>query len=248
MTFDVHTYFLRLPAGLLLGSAVLLAGCSNTGGNYADDAAAGGQAAMTDAGVFANLRELDYIAPTEDARISAGDMLEIKVFQADELSGKVRVDSDGKISLPLIGALPVAGLTPIEVEKRLTTLLGKRYLQNPQVTVLVEEFTNQRVTVEGEVNKPGVYPLEGSMTLLQSIALAGGLADLASADRIVLFRRTGKDVKAYRLDIEAIRDGKMRDPYVHGDDRIVAHRSDSRYWFKEVKSMISGLVYPFNPN
>jgi polysaccharide export outer membrane protein len=58
----------------------------------------------------------------------------------------------------------------------------------------------------------------------------------------VLFRRKGNQMKAYRLDMNAIREGKMRDPYVRGDDRIVAHRSDSRYWFKEVKSMISGLV------
>jgi polysaccharide export outer membrane protein len=223
----------------LVLSSLLLSGCSTTPASSEDTA---GAAAM-DGNLFASLNELDYLAPQEASRITPDDILDIKVFQADELSGKVRVASDGNISLPLIGTLGVGGLTPIEAENRIKGLLGQKYLQNPQVTVLVEGgFTKQRVTVEGQVQKPGVYPIEGSFTLLQSIALAGGLADLASPDRVVLFRRKGNQMKAYRLDMNAIREGKMRDPYVRGDDRIVAHRSDSRYWFKEVKSMISGLV------
>lgn len=244
MTLQLRKLQLHLPVFILLGSFVLATGCSSTPAT--DTAGEGG--AATDNSLFSNIVELDYLAPQEAASVTPGDMLDIKVFQAEELSGKVRVGSDGNISLPLAGSLRVAGKTPIEVENQLKTLLGKKYLQNPQVTVLVESFTNQRVTVEGEVKKPGVYPIEGSITVLQAVALAGGLDDLASPDRVVLFRRAGQQVKAYRLDISAIRNGKLRDPYVRGDDRIVAHRSDSRYWFKEVKGMISGLIYPFNPN
>ncbi|OQX08783.1 MAG: hypothetical protein BWK73_24540 [Thiothrix lacustris] len=230
----------------LLCSSVVFSGCSHTGSVGAAPAGSADTAVM-DANLFANINELDYTAPREAAHITADDILDIKVFQADELSGKVRVDSAGNISLPLIGTVAVGGLTPIAAEQRIKTLLGQKYLQDPQVTVLVEGgFTKQRVTLEGQVQKPGVYPIEGSITLLQSVALAGGLADLASPDRVVLFRRNGQQMKAYRLNLDAIRAGIMRDPYVRGDDRIVAHRSDSRYWFKEVKSMVSGLISPFN--
>lgn len=218
-------------------------GCSS---NTALPTSTGTDGATSAENVFSNLNELDYIAPTEQATITAGDMLDIKVFQADELSGKVRVESNGQISLPLIGAITVAGLTPIEVENKLKAQLGHKYLQNPQVTVFMETFTNQRVTLEGEVNKPGIYPVSGSVTLLQAIAMGEGLSSLADPSKVVLFHRVGNQTKAYNLNVDAIRSGKMRDPYIRGDDRIIIHRSDSRYWVKEVTNTIRGFVSPFN--
>lgn len=192
-----------------------------------------------DPSIFADNKELEYTVANEQVTISAGDMLDIKVFQADELSGKVRVDSNGQISLPLLGTIKVAGLTPIEVETRLKNQLGSKYLQNPQVTVFMEKFTNQRVTLEGEVKKPGVYPITGSVTLLQAIAMAEGLATLADESKVVLFRRVGDKTKAYNLNLGSIRNGTLRDPYIRGDDRIVVHRSDSRYWLRETATILS---------
>ncbi len=213
-----------------------LSACSTTGGSAST--ADGNNDAVT-AQLFSNTNELDYTSSSEQVSIAAGDMLEIKVFQAEELSGKVRVDTNGQISLPLIGALTVAGSTPIEVEKKLTALLGKKYLQNPQVTVFMESFTNQRVTVEGEVKKPGVYPITGAVTLVQAIAMSEGLSGLADSSKIVLFRRSADQTKAYHLDIDAIRKGTMRDPYLRGDDRVIVHRSDSRYWLRETATLLS---------
>lgn len=215
--------------------AIGLSACSSTGGSSAGDVA--GDAVI--GGVFANLAELDYGTSLEQASIAAGDMLDIKVFQAEELSGKVRVDTNGQISLPLAGSLTVAGSTPTEVENKLKVLLGQRYLQNPQVTVFMESFTNQRVTIEGEVKKPGVYPITGSVTLVQAIALSEGLSGLADSKKIVLFRRIGDQTKAYNLDLDAIRNGKIRDPYLRGDDRVIVHRSDSRYWLRETAALLS---------
>ncbi|WGZ96007.1 MAG: polysaccharide biosynthesis/export family protein [Candidatus Thiothrix putei] len=185
------------------------------------------------------MNELDYTTSSEQASIAAGDMLDIKVFQAEELSGKVRVDTKGQISLPLVGALTVAGSTPPEVETKLKTLLGQKYLQNPQVTVFMENFTNQRVTIEGEVKKPGVYPITGAVTLVQAIALGEGLSSLADTQKIVLFRRIGDQTKAYNLNLSAIREGKIPDPYLRGDDRVIVHRSDSRYWLRETAALLS---------
>lgn len=211
-----------------------LSACSSMGSSAGDVA---GEAVAD--GVFANLAELDYGTSLEQASIAAGDMLDIKVFQAEELSGKVRVDTNGQISLPLAGTLKVAGSTPIEVENKLKVLFGQKYLQNPQVTVFMESFTNQRVTIEGEVKKPGVYPITGSVTLLQAIALSEGLSSLADTSKIVLFRRVSDQTKAYNLNLDAIRNGKISDPYLRGDDRVIVHRSDSRYWLRETAALLS---------
>ena len=219
-------------------------GVSSCSGMNSTAAAEAGKAEAIAGGTFSNLNELDYTAPTDTARISPSDMLQITVFQADELSGKVRVDASGNISLPLIGAIKVAGLSPIEAENRIKSLLGEKYLQNPQVTVFMESFTTQRVTIEGEVNKPGVYPIEGSASLMQAIALGGGITDLADPTKVVLFRRVGNQTKAYNLDIKGIQSGNMRDPYLRADDRVVVHRSDNRFWLKEVTGTIRGFISP----
>ena len=232
------TESLTLVSTILLCGA-LLTSCSSTSSLPAADG-------VGSSSIFSNVNELDYNASSEQASIAAGDMLDIKVFQADELSGKVRVDTNGQISLPLIGAFKVEGSTPIEVENKLKTLLGSKYLQNPQVTVFMESFTNQRVTLEGEVKTPGVFPITGAVTLLQAVAMGGGLSDLADPSKVVLFRRVGNQTKAYNLNLDTIRNGKMLDPYIRGDDRIIAHRSDSRYWIKEVTGTMRGILSPLS--
>lgn len=241
MKYIQHKSLTLFQALALFCGAIGLSACS--GMNSTADAQAGKAEAIV-GGTFASLKELDYSAPTDSAKIAPADMLEIKVFQADELSGKVRVDASGKISLPLIGAIQVAGLTPIEVENRVKGLLAAKYLQDPQVTVFMESFTTQRVTVEGEVNKPGVYPIEGSASLMQAIAMGGGVTDLADPKKIVLFRRVGNQTKAYNLDLKSIQGGSMRDPYLRSDDRVVVHRSDNRFWIREVTGTIRGFVSP----
>ena len=189
--------------------------------------------------VKANTAELDYGANTQDYRIGASDLLDIKVFQADELSREVRVDTRGFITLPLLGSIQVAGLTQAQTEQKLADLMRQSMLQNPQVTVFIKEYTSQRVTIEGEVKKPGVYPIKGQATLLQSIAMAGGLENLADAQKIVLFRQQGAQNKAFLIDLKAIRAGQAKDPVMRNDDRIVVHRSDSRFWMREAATLLS---------
>ena len=157
--------------------------------------------------------------------IGQSDLLNIKVFQADELSGEVRVNQRGAITLPLLGSVRIAGLSKVQAEQRLIELLGANLLQNPQVSIFIKEYTNRRITVEGEVNKQGVFPLNGKITVLQAIALAGGLGEKAKPDSIALFRKEGARSRAYYLDINLIREGRVSDPFVMNDDRIVVQRS-----------------------
>ena len=99
------------------------------------------------------------------------------VFQAPELSKTIQVSEAGTINFPLIGELDAAGKTAREIEQELSKKLGTKYLQNPQISVFVKDHFSQRITVEGAVKKPGVYPIAGGMSLLQAMAEAQGFED-----------------------------------------------------------------------
>ncbi|RVU83421.1 hypothetical protein EOL70_16990 [Leucothrix sargassi] len=165
---------------------------------------------------------------SQEYKIGFSDLLDIKVFQSDELTLTARVDARGYISMPLLGAVLVKGLSPQQVERRLETMLRKDLLQNPKVTVFVAEYTAQRVTVEGEVKRPGVFPIKGNVTVLQAVAMAGGLGDFAVADAVVVFRKDNSGVRGYSVDLNAIRAGRQGDPLVRNDDRIVVNRLEQR--------------------
>src|SRR6202165_159274 len=128
----------------------------------------------------------------KDYRIGAEDLLEIQVFGVDQLSRAVRVNSRGLVTLPLIGAIEVAGMTAQEAESAIAARLAENFLQNPQGSLFIKEYTTQRVTIEGAVNKPGIYPLRGQTTLLRSLAVAGGQASLSDMREVVLLRDDGR--------------------------------------------------------
>lgn len=177
-------------------------------------------------------------------RIGPQDLLKVEVFRVDELSSKERVSQDGTIVMPLIGPVMVAGLTPQEAEDRLTDILGKDYLQDPQVNIFVEEYASQKVTVTGSVKSPGVFPLTGYTTLLQAVALAGGVDELANTKEVVLFRGQGGPAQAYVVNLKMIQEGDLQDPVVIGDDRIVIPQSGSAALIKNVTGTIRGFVRP----
>ncbi|HXH00943.1 MAG TPA: SLBB domain-containing protein, partial [Xanthomonadaceae bacterium] len=102
------------------------------------------------------------------------------------------------------------------------------FLQKPQVTVFVKEFTSQRITLEGAVKKPGIYPITGKTSLLQAIAVAEGLDPLADLGGIVLFRNIDGKKMAAGYDIRALRSGKIDDPQLYGDDIVVVEQSGSK--------------------
>ncbi len=112
-------------------------------------------------------------------RIGAEDLLEINVFEDEKLNKTVRVSAQGHISLPLLGVLRVKGLTPYELEKEIRDLLAEKYIQNPNVSVFVKEYRSQRISVIGAVEKPGIFDIYGQRTLLDALAMAGGLKEEA---------------------------------------------------------------------
>jgi len=112
-----------------------------------------------------------------DYKIGPEDLLEISVFEDEKLNKTVRVSSQGNVSLPLLGIMRVKGLTSNEVEKEMRDLLAEKYLNDPHVSVFIKEYRNQRISVMGAVEKPGAYEVTGQKTILDLLALAGGLKE-----------------------------------------------------------------------
>jgi polysaccharide export outer membrane protein len=167
-------------------------------------------------------------------KIGPLDVLEVSVFKVPELSRSVQVAEAGTVNLPLVGEIPAAGRTAQEVERDLTRQLGAKYLQKPQVTVYIKEYNSQRVTVEGAVKKPGVFPFQGRGTLLQSIAMAEGLDTTRASTDVVVFRVADGRRRAAKFDVEAIRAGHVVDPALQAGDVVVVHDSSAKIAFNNI--------------
>ena len=170
-------------------------------------------------------------------RLGPSDLLAVTVFQVPDLNREVRVNNSGQISLPLIGGVDVAGLTVGDVEQEIATRYQGRYLQNPQVSVFVKEFSSQRVTVSGAVKKPGIYPMSSRLTLLQSIAMAEGFNDVGSMRNVLVFRTVDGNRQYARFDVAAIDRGEDPDPEIYGDDLIVVDTSAGKVTLKTLVQM-----------
>lgn len=200
--------------------------------------------------VSGNPQELDYTPRAEDYRIGIADSLEISVFRSEALSAQVQVDSEGNVSLPLIGSIPAMGISKSDLERRIEDALRQRYMHNPKVTIFIKDSISQRITVDGWVAKPGVYPIvTGQVSVLQAVAMAGGAQEFGDIGNVVLLRKTSNQTKSYQLDVNAIRNGKMRDPFLRNNDVIIVNRADARYLLRETASVfgnIFGIARPFN--
>jgi len=199
---------------LLLALSMVLAGCHNT------------------SHMARELPQPDPLALSTvqpEYRLAPGDVLLVKVFQVDDLERQVRVDNDGKLSLPLIGSIPAAGLGVAELERQVADRYRNGFLQDPQVSIFVQEANGRRVTVTGAVDEPGIYPLVGAnLTLQQAIAQAKGVSNIASRGNIIVFRTVQGQKMIARFDLGAIEHGKDPDPEIYGGDVIVVYRSDAR--------------------
>jgi polysaccharide export outer membrane protein len=188
---------LALASVLALGFPVLAAAQSaspafrSPGGSRtatpAPESTPPGSVPMT--GAVAPIRS-DYI-------IGPGDVLQITVWKNDTLSRTVPVRPDGKISMPLLHDVQASGLTAMQLRDKIATALGE-FMPNPEVAVSVNDVKSMRVSILGEVSKPGVLELRGETTILEAIAMAGGFKDFASPSKITIIR-TDENGKSKRI-------------------------------------------------
>ena len=170
----------------------------------------------------------------------------MSVFGQPDLTRTVRVNARGLISLPLVGQVEALGLTSQQLELLIANRLSENYLQSPQVTIFIKEFTTLRFTVEGAVNKPGVYPIVGQMTLLRALAVAGGQGALSEMSEVMLFR-VGPNAErvTFVYNAEKIRTGETVDPLILNDDLVVVKRNRARTAMKD--SLFRDILDAFNP-
>jgi polysaccharide export outer membrane protein len=231
---------------LILICASSLAGCASSPNQTASDGGPGSYAFQSNSDVVGSSAfgfqptassgtQRDAQAPGALSAISTAgnsgylvgptDILEISVFKVPELSKSVQVADTGTINLPLVGEVQASGKTASEIEKDLTRQLGAKYLKSPQVTVYVKEHNSQRVTIEGAVRRPGVYPIRGTLSLVQLLATAEGVdRDLYSKD-VTVFRTVDGNRTPRVFDIDAIREGKADDPQLRQGDLVVVDTS-----------------------
>ena len=129
----------------------------------------------------------ESITPPADYVVGPGDVLGVVFWRQQEMSAEVVVRPDGRISIPLLNDVEASGLTPEQLRQKLTTE-AQKFVQEPNVTVVVKQINSRRVYITGQVNRPGPYPLLSSMNVLQLIAMSGGLMEYADEEKILIVR------------------------------------------------------------
>jgi polysaccharide export outer membrane protein len=174
-------------------------------------------------------------------KISQQDILQISVFQVNDLNNAVQVSQDGNITLPLVGKVQVVGKTTSEAEQIIAGKLKQKYLQSPQVSVSVKTY-GKRITVSGEVKQPRVIADDGNTTLSQAIANAGGLSDVANGQRVHVARSRDQHVQDEIYNLDDIQAGKTTDPLLKGGDIVVAEQSGVKVAFKDMTALLPFAV------
>jgi polysaccharide export outer membrane protein len=186
----------------------------------------------------------DYLSGTRPYLVGPLDRLTVDVFNVTGLADReIQVDAAGKMSFPLAGVLDVAGRTPGEVEALIAERLRATYIKNPQVTVNVKEAVSQIVTVEGQVKKPGLYPVVGRMTLLQVMAVAEGPGDFANLENVIIYRTVRGQRFAAIHDVDSIRQGAYPDPEIYPNDLVMVGDDEAKRLTKDLLttfSLVSG--------
>jgi polysaccharide export outer membrane protein len=159
-------------------------------------------------------------ATAEEYRMGAGDKLRIEVYKDPQLSQSAQVRPDGKVTLPLVGDMMATGLTPIELRDAITAAL-KEFITNPTVTVIVVEATAATAYVMGEVNHPGAVNLQAPLTIMQALALAGGLKDFADAKNVRVIRKAPSGVQTINFNYKEALKSTSAPIYLRPGDTVV---------------------------
>ena len=183
------------------------------------------QAQNNNQSVDESKKQIAAKAATSDPGYVIGpqDVLDIDVWQEAELTRTVPVRPDGRISLPLVNDVQAAGLTPTELATDLTTKF-KKFVTDPQVTVIVTQINSQRVYILGQASRPGAYPLLPGMTVLQALSSAGGFTIFADTKKIYVLRKEGGKQQKFPFNYKEVIAGKNQEQNIElkaGDQIVV---------------------------
>ncbi len=141
--------------------------------------------------------------------LGPGDVFEVRVYGEEQLSGIYRVGGTGEMSFPLVGRIPVEGLSPTQVETIIEQRLRDGYLKQPYVTVFVKTYDSKAISVLGQVKTPGTFPYKPEMTVIEAISLAGGMLESAKANAVVVTRKEGGQELGFTVPVRSISEGEV---------------------------------------
>ena len=150
------------------------------------------------------------------------DTLDIKVWRNSDLDTEIEVDLEGNIRLPLLGKIKAGGLTVQQLEEKLTQLWGENYIKNPYVRVYIRK---KKIYVIGEVKEPGSFELEGKVTVLKAISMAGGFTDYAAKGTVLVLRGSGVEAQKIKVDTSEIEKGGAPDLELQPGDVVTIPQS-----------------------
>ncbi len=164
--------------------------------------------------------------PVESSTLGPGDVFKMEIVGEKDLPTEYQVATDGTVDLPYVHRLKIQGLEPHEIAGLVRDELIKReILSDPSVIVSVKEYNSKRVSVLGQIQKPGSFPFAAGMTLIQAISMAGGLNSIANKDHVNLTRKTKNGAKTVVISVDAILSGRSPDiPLQAGDQIYVSER------------------------
>lgn len=177
------------------------------------------------------------LANAEDVLLGPGDVVKASVYASPDLSIEARVSASGSLTFPLLGEVSVGGLTVQQAERKIASLLEKGgYIKKAQVNLLVTLLASQQVSVLGQVNRPGRYPIDGTRTVLDVLAIAGGIGT-EGGDMVTLVRTRKGSITRETIDVvDMVRKGELnRNVEVAGGDIIFVERAPRAYISGEVQ-------------
>jgi polysaccharide export outer membrane protein len=218
MTLNARTFWAREAAAILVWVCVFVAASVS-----AQDAS-GADPGRVKAAPAAPAANIPAAKPHDNSFVIGNDdVLAINVWKEPDISRSIPVRSDGKISLPLVGEVQAAGLTPLKLETDIAIKL-KNYIAEPEVTVMVQQVNSQKFNILGQVARPGSYVIANSPTVLDAIALAGGFRDFAKQKSIYVLRQGSGGESRLKFNYKEVSQGKNMEQNIKlqpGDTIIV---------------------------
>lgn len=229
MSFSFPLWTARLFRRLTVGGlclATLTAPTSVLKAQQPSSAAARAEAAGARADTAAGAQQ--QTASSNDYQIREGDMVQVTVFNEPELSASGRVRNDGTIQCPLIGGMRIVGLTQNAAARLVEEAYRRDYLVNPEVNLYVSQFSTRRITILGQVQRPGSHelPAEKNLTILQVLGLAGGTTRIANLKKVLVKRVVEGREQIIKVDVHSMASGaRTMMFYVREDDVITVPES-----------------------
>lgn len=164
--------------------------------------------------------------PIESTTVGPDDVFVLRIVGEKDLPEEYQVASDGTVDLPYIHRLAVSGMEPHEIARAVRErLIAEKILRDPSVVVMIKEYRSKKITVLGQVQKPGSFPLTSGLTLLQAVSLSGGFTSIAKTSQVRLTRKVKDGAKTVILSVDSITEGRSPDlPLQAGDVLYVSER------------------------